>query len=234
MNAKSLKSLGYLAALLVLAVLAQRFGGDGAGRRADAPPTATAEAGFDFYVLSLSWSPSYCEIEGSDADRDQCGGGRPYAFVVHGLWPQHERGYPRDCPADPAVAPEPALVRSMLDIMPAPGLVRHEWRAHGTCSGLSPEAFFDKTRQARERIVVPVAYERLNNWTTVEPGDVERAFLAANPGLGADMIAPVCGKRFLAEIRICMTKALGFRACAEIDRDACRLDKAVMPPVRGG
>ena len=52
---------------------------------------------FDFYVLALSWSPSFCqdsEERGREA-REQCGLGRPYSFVVHGLWPQYERGFPR-------------------------------------------------------------------------------------------------------------------------------------------
>ena len=60
---------------------------------------------------------------------------RPYSFVVHGLWPQYERGFPRDCQV-----PSPRLYReimtSMLDLMPAPRLVYHEWDQHGTCSGL--------------------------------------------------------------------------------------------------
>jgi ribonuclease T2 len=53
---------------------------------------------FDFYVLSLSWSPSFCEAasERGNSGRSQqaqCGG-RPFSFVVHGLWPQYERGFP--------------------------------------------------------------------------------------------------------------------------------------------
>ncbi len=229
MRSNPLKSLAVLAALLALAVLAQHFGGDGSGRVAG---PGGNEGGFDFYVLALSWSPSYCEIEGADADRDQCASGRPYAFVLHGLWPQYEKGYPRDCPFDPGDGPDNQLVRSMLDIMPAAGLVRHEWKAHGTCSGLAAPAYFGKARAAYERVVVPDRFRGLDRWTSVAPQEVERAFVAANPGLGAAMIAPVCGKRFLSEVRVCMTKSLDFRACPEIDGDACRLDKAVMPPVR--
>ena len=50
---------------------------------------------FDFYVLSLSWSPSFCESAGERGTppREQCGA-RPYSFVVHGLWPQYDRGFP--------------------------------------------------------------------------------------------------------------------------------------------
>ena len=38
----------------------------------------------------------------------------------------------------------------------------------------------------------------------------------------------------LGEVRICMSKDLRFRDCAELDRRACRRDKLTMPPVRGG
>src|SRR5713101_2070050 len=64
---------------------------------------------FDFYVLSLSWSPSFCEeaSERGSGGRSQvqCGG-RPFSFVVHGLWPQYERGFPDYCQREPkTVAP---------------------------------------------------------------------------------------------------------------------------------
>jgi ribonuclease T2 len=44
---------------------------------------------FDYYVLSLSWSPSFCEASGERGapPQQQCGA-RAYSFVVHGLWPQ--------------------------------------------------------------------------------------------------------------------------------------------------
>src|SRR5450631_4308767 len=68
---------------------------------------------FDFYVLSLSWSPSFCEeaSERGNSGRSQqvqCGG-RPYSFVVHGLWPQYERGFPDYC-----VRPSPRLDRNIM------------------------------------------------------------------------------------------------------------------------
>src|SRR4051794_4946701 len=111
---------------------------------------------FDFYVLSLSWSPSYCDsVQERAAERrgearpdQQCEGGRPYAFVVHGLWPQYERGFPSWCQV-PAPRIPRTLVDGMLDLMPSPRLVFHEWDRHGTCSGLSAQNFFAAVRQAR-------------------------------------------------------------------------------------
>ena len=78
---------------------------------------------FDFYVLSLSWSPSFCEeaSERGNSGRSQvqCGG-RPFSFVVHGLWPQYEHGFPDYCQR-PSPRLDRNIMASMLDLMPAPG-----------------------------------------------------------------------------------------------------------------
>lgn len=191
-----------------------------------------SEAGrFDFYLLALSWSPSYCENAGRRADSQQCAG-RPFAFVVHGLWPQFERGYPEFCERPAPFIPEP-LLRSMLELMPARQLVIQEWRKHGTCSGLSPEDYFALVRRARERVVIPESFRRLEDYRMVSPTEVVTAFIAANPGLARDMIAVDCDRRYLREVRICMGKDLAFRACADVVRRACREPSVVMPPVRG-
>ena len=95
-------------------------------------------------------------------------------------------------------------------------------------------AYFDLVRKAREAVKIPDGYEALNAPLTVDPDEVEEAFVKANPGLSRGGIAVTCGSTRLCEVRICMSKDLGFRDCAEIDRRACRRDKVVMPPVRGG
>jgi ribonuclease T2 len=191
---------------------------------------------FDFYVLSLSWSPSFCE-EASERGNEgrsqaQCGG-RPFSFVVHGLWPQYEHGFPDYC-----VRPSPRLDRnimtSMLDLMPAPGLIFNEWDKHGTCSGLGARAYFETIRKARSAVKIPPEYLELSEAKTVAPADIEDAFIKANPGLSASAIAVTCNRTRLSEVRICMSKDLQFRACEEIHRRACRRDEVTMPPLRGG
>jgi ribonuclease T2 len=226
-----------LAACLALAGCEQQAD---AGKETPAAETAETVgavvprgSGFDFYVLSLSWSPSYCEAEGDNANPQQCDAGRPYAFVVHGLWPQFERGFPADCDTtERDVAKE--TLRSLYDIMPSAGLIRHQWRKHGACSGLSQSDYFRILRQARERVVVPEQFRRLDDYRTLRPGEAEQAFLQANPDMQAKGVAVTCDHRYLREVRICMTKELAFRGCPEIDRRACSADKVVMPPLRGG
>lgn len=202
--------------------------------RADTAPALVAPPKkFDFYVLSLSWSPSYCEAEGSGANQQQCSSQRPYAFVVHGLWPQFERGFPSDCPTkSPRVDDE--TVRSLYDIMPSAGLIGHQWRRHGSCTGLAAEDFFATLRVAREKVTIPAAYRQLNTYETIAARTVETAFLEANQSLPPDGISTSCDGRFFREIRICLTKSLEFRACPELERRGCRAEKLIMPPVRGG
>jgi ribonuclease T2 len=190
---------------------------------------------FDFYVLALSWSPSFCqdtEERGRDGGQ-QCSTARPYSFVVHGLWPQYERGFPQRCEV-PAPRLNRELMTSMLDLMPAPRLVYHEWGTHGTCSGLGANAYFDLIRKARESIKIPEPYTSPDKSMSLSPDDVEEAFVKANPGLSRSAIAVTCNSTRLSEVRVCLSKDLKFRDCPEIDRRACRRDKVLMPPVRGG
>jgi ribonuclease T2 len=187
---------------------------------------------FDFYVLALSWSPTYCE-EQSDDDGMQCNSGRPFSFVVHGLWPQNERGWPQFCDTSFGERIERRIADQMLDIMPARDLVFHQWRKHGVCSGLSPDDFFALTRQAKQAVTIPAAYKALSTYQSVAVRDVEAAFIAANPGLTANGIAVTCSNRFLREVRICLDKSLNYRTCAEVNAKACQKEKIVMPPVRG-
>src|ERR1700685_3488228 len=112
----------------------------------------------DYYLLVLSWAPSFCAGNAERAQArstadPQCGG-RPYSFVVHGLWPQYERGYPEYCQR-PSPRLDRNIMTSMLDLMPAPGLIFNEWDKHGTCSGLGPRAYFETIRKARAAVKIP-------------------------------------------------------------------------------
>jgi ribonuclease T2 len=191
---------------------------------------------FDFYVLSLSWSPSFCadaaERHSGQSSGPQCGA-RPYSFVVHGLWPQYDKGFPEFCQV-PSPRMYRGIVSSMLDLMPAPHLIYNEWDKHGTCSGLSPNDYFATIRKARAAITIPPDYTALQQPLMVTPGAVQDAFIKANSGLTPAAIAVDCDKKRLTEIRICLSKDLKFHDCPEVTKRACRRDQVVMPPVRGG
>ena len=189
---------------------------------------------FDYYILALSWSPSYCEArQGRARNRSQerqCDG-RPFSFVVHGLWPQYDRGFPSYCQVPPPRL-DRNIVGSMLDLMPSPRLIFHEWDQHGTCSGLSQRAYFDSVRKARAAVKIPPEYVELERSISVTPGEVTEAFLKANPGLSPRAVSVFCDRTWLTEVRICLGKDLSFRDCTETRRRSCRLDRARMPAVR--
>lgn len=191
---------------------------------------------FSHYALALTWSPTYCANLPQGRKDRQCRKSRPYAFVLHGLWPQYQRGWPEYCwVRKPWVARQ--IVDSMLDIMPSPRLVIHEWRKHGTCSGLAPHTYFKRARQLFERIKIPERYVRPTQPIVTSPGEIEQDFLSANPVLDKDMISVTCGRRKrLREIRICFDRELKPRSCGKNQNQAklCRSKRIVMPPVRGG
>jgi ribonuclease T2 len=219
-----------------------------------APLPATAQDGaaaahrgtpgqFDFYVLTLSWSPSFCaetaERYGGRLSSLQCGA-RPYSFVVHGLWPQYDKGFPEYC-ENPAPRLSRDIVSSMLDLMPAPHLIYNEWDKHGTCAGLSPRAYFETVRRARAAVKIPPDYSELKTPLAVAPSAVADDFIKANPGLSAKAMAVQCDSKHLTEVRLCLAKevsagpgAMQFHDCPEIVKRSCRRDQVVMPPVRGG
>jgi ribonuclease T2 len=190
---------------------------------------------FDYYVLALSWSPSYCEAAQSRRPNrvpDQQCSGRPFAFVVHGLWPQYERGFPSYCRV-PAPRLNRAIVGGMLDLMPSPRLIFHEWDQHGTCSGLSPQDYFETVRKARATVKIPSEYLDLNRPINVTSGEVAEAFVKANPGLSQRAMAVSCDRRRLTEVRVCLGKDFSFHDCPEIARRTCHLGEIAMPAIRG-
>jgi ribonuclease T2 len=219
-----------LSFLFIFAIVALAQDGPAQDRRPNAPGQ------FDFYVLALSWSPSYCEAAQERAPArapDQQCAGRPFSFVVHGLWPQYERGFPAFCQV-PAPRLDRRIVGEMLDLMPSPRLIFHEWDRHGTCSGLSQNAFFEAIRKARAAVKIPPDFVALDKPIMVTPGDVVEAFVKANPGLSRADLAVACDRKRLSEVRVCLNKDFSFRECVEVTRRACKRDAIAMPAMRGG
>jgi ribonuclease T2 len=192
-------------------------------RRRQARPGTPGQ--FAYYVLSLSWSPEHCASHpGQDL---QCGGVRQYGFVLHGLWPQHERGFPADCAS--AEQPSDRLVRSLLDISPSEKLVRHEWAKHGTCSDLAPEDYFALARRAFGSVRVPARFQAPAQAARLSVAALEAEFAAVNAGLTGDQVAVQCSGRFLQELRVCLDKTLRPRACGPEVRDRCQGDVTIRP-----
>lgn len=190
---------------------------------------------FDFYVLALSWSPSFCEDERKASDNSQqCGAGKSFAFVVHGLWPQYKGGdWPAFCRSkEPQRVPND-LARDTLDLMPSFGLIGYQWRKHGVCSGLDQDAYFALAREARDKIIIPPVLRKLDRKVSVAPLALEAAFSKFNKGLDPEEMSVTCSDNRVQEMRLCLTKDLKFRDCPNVDLKGCKRGRLIMPPIRG-
>jgi ribonuclease T2 len=186
---------------------------------------------FDYYVMALTWSPNWCALEGDARDDDQCDARHAHGFTLHGLWPQDETGYPSGCRTI-ARDPSRAETAAMTDIMGSGGLAWYQWKKHGRCSGLTARDFFATARRAYAAIRLPEVFQTLNRRITLPANVVEDAFIDANPALPRDAITVICNAGMIQEVRVCLTKDLSPRRCGDdVIRD-CRLQDAVMEPVR--
>jgi ribonuclease T2 len=179
---------------------------------------------FDYYLLTLSWSPEFCHSP-AHADKPECQSGH-HGFIVHGLWPQYVNGYPENCSTAPGLA-NPSEV---ADIMPDTWLVDHEWKTHGTCSGLDAESYFKLLRQAFTSVKVPGKLVAPQQSFSLPPQHIKSAFVQSNPNLSAEDMTVSCGNNYLTAVSICMTKDLKATTCQNL-RD-CRANVVRVPPVR--
>lgn len=186
---------------------------------------------FDYYVLSLSWSPTWCAIEGDGRNSPQCDGDRDFGWVLHGLWPQYETGWPSFCQTS-SRNPSRAETSGMADIMGTSGSAWHQWNKHGRCSGLSSEDYYDLSRKAYSQIVRPEVFRKLKGAVRLPASVVEDAFLEVNPDLTPDRITITCKAGRIQEARICLTRDLEPRNCGrDVLRD-CTMTDALFAPIR--
>jgi len=173
--------------------------------QAGAAQAQTATGNFDYYLLNLSWSPEFCH---SHPDATECAAHA--AFVLHGLWPQNNNGsYPEHC----SNAAGPANPAKYKDLCLDAGLLQHEWKTHGTCSGLSADAFFLQARAALHQVTIPAKLAQLDAQTSMRPEEILALFTASNPGIGRESLALSCGNNYLTAIEVCLDKSLHPLAC---------------------
>ncbi|WP_309666009.1 ribonuclease T2 [Tabrizicola sp.] len=186
---------------------------------------------FDYYVMSLSWSSAWCALEGDARDDPQCDAGRGLTFVLHGLWPQFEAGWPAYCRTVER-DPSRAETAAMADIMGGAGPAFYQWKKHGRCAGLSSADYFQTARAAYDSIAIPDLFKQVSRDLTLPASVIEAAFLDSNPDLSPDQITITCDDGLIQEARICLTKALEPQRCgSDVIRD-CRLSDAVLEAVR--
>ena len=186
---------------------------------------------FDYYVLALSWTPTWCAIEGDGRGSPQCDPGQGFGFTLHGLWPQYEAGWPSYCPTSER-NPSRGMTADMADIMGSSGLAWHQWNKHGVCSGLSARDYFALSRLAYERVTRPDLLRNLGREVRLPAEVIEEAFLEENPDLRDETTTVTCRDGRVQEIRICLTRDLDPRECGrDVARD-CPLQEAIFAPMR--
>ena len=187
---------------------------------------------FDYYAVALSWSPAFCATHD---DPNQCAPGRQAGFVLHGLWPQYERGYPQSCSRERLSG---ADIARYAPLYPSPKLIGHEWSKHGTCSGLAPAAYFELSSKLRAQLQIPAPFQKPAQPVRTSYADFTGAFKRANPRLPENAVLPFCGGggRFLNEIHACFSKDGAAMACgaAEVRRsqNTCRQGSFLIQSVR--
>jgi ribonuclease T2 len=185
-----------------------------------AVPQTTAPQNFDYYLLTLSWSPEFCY---SHRSAPECGRGA--TFVLHGLWPQNADGtYPQNCSA----APGPANPSQYSDIYPDQSLLEHEWSTHGTCSGLSPDAFFTAARTAFQSFKVPPKLAQLTAPISLQPDQILSLVTQSNPSIGAGDLVLSCGNNYLTAVEVCLDKQLHHISCGTVR--SCKARTVRIPP----
>lgn len=186
---------------------------------------------FDYYVMSLSWSPNWCALDGDSRNSPQCDDAEDFGWVLHGLWPQYERGYPQRCRTS-FRPPSRTQTTEMADIMGTSGLAWYQWNKHGVCAGLPSDDYYALAREAYNSITRPPVFRRLTDPVTLPASVVEQAFLRDNPGMTDRNITITCKSGYIQEARICLTRDLELRDCGpDVIRD-CSLDDAQFDPVR--
>jgi ribonuclease T2 len=185
---------------------------------------------FDYYVLSLSWSPSWCATDGAGRGSPQCARDADFGWVMHGLWPQFHRGWPSYCRTVER-DPSRGQTAAMADIMGDPGAAWYQWKKHGRCAGLSAGDYFATARKAYAGITRPEVFRKLDRSVKLPASVVEDAFLKANPELTRDMITITCKDNRIQEARVCLSKSLSAVPCGrDVIRD-CTMQDALFAPI---
>jgi ribonuclease T2 len=193
------------------------------------PARADTAGDFDYYVMALGWSPTWCALTGDARHDPQCE--RDLTWTLHGLWPQYEQGYPADC-STTARDPSPAQTAAMADIMGGAGLAFYEWKKHGRCSGLPAKDYLTLARRAYNRVTIPPLFTKVTTDLILPASVIEDAFLEANPNLSRDQITITCKANMIQEARICLDRDLMPRRCGDDVIQDCNLKDAELGAVR--
>jgi ribonuclease T2 len=204
-------------------------------------PAPAAPGASDSSLLVVTWAPSLCKVERSNPG---CRSGHVQrvgrAFLLHGLWPQPSTeqycevpGGQRGRQRQSVVLPADLQARLQAAMSDAAVMTRHEWNAHGTCSGLTPPEYFDIAATLADQAgatLEPVFGESVGRPVTAAA--VRGAFDAAvGPGAG-DRVSMTC--RRVGQDQLAYEVRLSLPPVAELRGDTLRQALAAGPEVASG
>jgi ribonuclease T2 len=208
-------------AFLCILILLLAGCSSGPGLLPTLPSNLAPSASFDYFVLALSWSSDYCATTGS-GDAQECATGRKLSFVLHGLWPQNNQGYPSNCASDPL----PAEVKAQFpSLYPNDSLADHEWLAHGTCTGLKPASYLALAQRIKQSVAIPETYQSPAAAFSATVGGLKQDFTKANPGFTVADFEGMCSGsgRYLKELYVCFSRQGQPAACgADVHKSALK------------
>jgi ribonuclease T2 len=186
---------------------------------------------FSYYMLVLSYAPDFCAEPGGDKEPQECGAGRHIGFVVHGLWPQSNTGRgPENCGSTNPVAQE--IISATLSYIPTESLIQHEWKAHGSCSGLDAAPYFALVRKARDSITIPDELNQPSQRIQFSQSDIQAKMATANKSFTRDAFRASCYRdNNLQEVRVCLSLDLSPRTCTA-SAGQCSANTVILQPVR--
>ena len=185
---------------------------------------------FDYYVLSLSYAPNFCAQSGQH-DPGECGPGKYFGFVVHGLWPESNEGSgPENCGS--SVVPTD-IVSDTVKYIPTESLIQHEWKTHGTCSGLNVKDYFAAVKKARDAVSIPPYLRAPSLKRDMAPAEILRSFAVSNTSFPMDSFRVACitATRDLQEVRVCLDKNLSPISCPR-SLGSCPISSVILLPTK--
>ncbi len=193
-------------------------------------PVATTQ--FDYYVMTLSWAPGFCDLGGKETSSPECAEGSGDGFVVHGLWPNNEyRPNPEVVPG-PGRHAQPILTTSMASTptiasRPTNTASTELARASARMTISPPCAACGRGSK------IPEMFQATSEPLHMAPEEIEQAFMTANPNLHPDNMAISCSNGELVDVRFCLAKDLSsYAVCRKVARHTCQRASIVVAPVR--
>jgi ribonuclease T2 len=233
----SIKKIFILIAFVVSAYVGFRYftqpepKNTGREKAGTSPKNTSAATG---YVFALSWSPAYCLHNAyRPSAKTQCdpNDGKQYRFIIHGLWPGAGKKRLAFCSPRAEQRVTSRNIAKIFDLSPSASLIGHQWRKHGTCSGLTQDQYIAKTLEAYRKFTPPSFYLNVSGEKKIDAIQVKQDFITTHAikGLTDQSVQIHCDRNRLREVRICTDLHLQPVTCPEKPDLSCERKRLTLP-----